>query len=242
MGGYLRMPPIAGSRERCRPRRSPREPTARNAALLALPIPTLSVPVSRNTYTSNPSTEAPFAEGNVTRDQIAARLAVGLIALAVVVGFAATFRPVAPAAAAGPEIQLAYNQASLTWIQDILLGLALVAACWAAFEAWRAANSAIEGNRLTREATIAEHRPWIVPNITPLTGLTWNATEGRIGFRFVLENVGRTPARDVMVVRRSTSASIRSLIRRRRRCASRCGACGRFGARQYFPANLLPKT
>ena len=63
----------------------------------------------------------------------------------------------------------------------------------------RAIRAAQEANALGREALVVDQRPWLVPDSNITSGLRWTKTEGRIDFRFVIKNLGKTPARYALV-------------------------------------------
>lgn len=58
-------------------------------------------------------------------------------------------------------------------------------------------TTALEANRLTRQSFVAERRPWMgLESIERVTSLVWDKgkREGRITFRFVMQNHGHSPA------------------------------------------------
>jgi hypothetical protein len=62
-----------------------------------------------------------------------------------------------------------------------------------------AASAAIESNELSRNAMIAEQRPWVSIEIGLAGPLTWSDTGADFVFQFDLQNLGQSPALNVFV-------------------------------------------
>jgi hypothetical protein len=58
----------------------------------------------------------------------------------------------------------------------------------------KAAEAAIEANRVARDAFIADQRPWVSVDCSLIAPITWGENGGSFSFKFSLKNTGRTPA------------------------------------------------
>ena len=58
----------------------------------------------------------------------------------------------------------------------------------------RSADAALVANQVSRDAMIADQRPWVSVEIELVSGLTWNENGASVTFKFILSNSGRTPA------------------------------------------------
>ena len=68
--------------------------------------------------------------------------------------------------------------------------------------ATKAAEAAIEANKLNQRILIADQRAWLAPkSIQIISSLTWNREqrEGRISLLFQFRNTGRTPAKGAWI-------------------------------------------
>lgn len=82
-------------------------------------------------------------------------------------------------------------------------------------EATKATRAAIEANRLSMDALIADQRPWVtVEKVEPNTDLQWGSVQGYIQVQVHMKNVGKTPAlRTEVWVRLTTTKDMRELER-----------------------------
>jgi hypothetical protein len=66
-------------------------------------------------------------------------------------------------------------------------------------EARRASRAAIASNTLSREALIADQRPWISLAFNLSTPITWENDSCNFYFEVVIKNVGKTPALNALI-------------------------------------------
>ncbi len=61
--------------------------------------------------------------------------------------------------------------------------------------AFKTIETAVDANKINRDAMIAAHRAWLFPDNTQIVApLEWTGHAGRIGVKMVFKNAGQTPA------------------------------------------------
>ena len=79
----------------------------------------------------------------------------------------------------------------------ILAGIGTIFLIWTFRETKRAADAAAQANRVSFRAYLDDQRPWLTLKVEIAGDLVWIAKGLALPLRFVLENIGRTPALDV---------------------------------------------
>jgi hypothetical protein len=156
--------------------------------------------------------------------------------------------------AAQSVVALTYEQSRIALAGLILGLLTLAAAGAAAFYARRAAietergadaaadavKASTEGNRLNREAFIADQRPWLSVEATAAGPIVWKGNAVEMKFLFVIENVGRTPALNVRIdVELRVELGSGRLDEEQRRLADEARARPAYMGHTVFPGRRL---
>jgi hypothetical protein len=126
------------------------------------------------------------------------------------------------AEAAEAIVRLTYGQSLMALTGLILGGITMVAAIAAAVYARQAASetkrganaaadaadAAAEANSLNRQTLVADQRPWIKVGVTVAGPVVWGHETCLISMSVAMENIGKTPAREVVVYTRACTSSI----------------------------------
>jgi hypothetical protein len=96
--------------------------------------------------------------------------------------------------AAKAQQALALFQTLLAGIGTLIAAIGTGLLIWTLCETRRATKAATEANELSRQALIADHRPWLAVDVDFTEPITWDDVGGHFHFIFTIRNTGRTPA------------------------------------------------
>lgn len=90
-------------------------------------------------------------------------------------------------------------QSGLNVAGVLLLTLSLFFTAWAAVEASKGASAAERGVEISQASVVASERPWLTVEATIASSLRFINGQGLISVDFTIQNLGKTPAVEVLV-------------------------------------------